>query len=295
MKRSSRIEYVRRINRLLDHISHNPTEEYNLNDMAEIANFSPFHFHRIFSALVGETPQDFIRRVRLEQAVLRMELNSKPNFTRIAIDCGFPSPAHFTKSFKRYFGVSPRMYKKSKKRHVFPDAKSYTLGETIPQAWEERNTEITVRTMPTFHVAYVRHIGEYDMRIGLAWRKLMKWAANHPSVNPRGLRISRSYDDPEVTPEGMKRYDACLCVDVDIDPEDEIGITDIEGGLYGEFRYEGPVAGIDSFFEHVFKAVIPDSGYDIRNAPIYRTHDEGSAEQMRRKCSGNLYIPLKPL
>ncbi len=63
-----RAEYRARINRVIDHIDRNIGRSLRLEDLARTAHFSPFHFHRIFSALVGETLNAYIQRRRAEAA-----------------------------------------------------------------------------------------------------------------------------------------------------------------------------------------------------------------------------------
>ncbi len=63
-----REEYISRINRVMDYIEVNIVQDLSLENLAEVANFSRFHFHRIFRAMVGETLHQFIQRIRLEKA-----------------------------------------------------------------------------------------------------------------------------------------------------------------------------------------------------------------------------------
>jgi len=63
-----REEYVSRINRVIDHIEANLDTDLSLERLAEVAGFSPFHFHRIFRAMMGETLNQFIQRLRIEKA-----------------------------------------------------------------------------------------------------------------------------------------------------------------------------------------------------------------------------------
>src|SRR5436305_8821653 len=64
--------YVERVNRAIDHIVLHRAEPLRLEDVSEAAGFSPFHFHRIFKAIVGETLNQFVKRQRLERALYRM-------------------------------------------------------------------------------------------------------------------------------------------------------------------------------------------------------------------------------
>ena len=81
---SSRREYERRINRVIDHVQAHLDGDLTLERLAEVAAFSPFHFHRVFAAITGETLSDFIRRVRLERAAGALTLLPE---TSIIEDC----------------------------------------------------------------------------------------------------------------------------------------------------------------------------------------------------------------
>ena len=63
-------EYTARINRVLDYIEANIDTALSLETLAGVAHFSPFHFHRIFKAMTGETLNRFIQRIRVEKAAM---------------------------------------------------------------------------------------------------------------------------------------------------------------------------------------------------------------------------------
>ncbi|MBL7135447.1 MAG: helix-turn-helix transcriptional regulator [Candidatus Marinimicrobia bacterium] len=76
-----------------------------LNELVAVAHFSPFHFHRLFRAFVGETLKQFIQRIRLEKAAERLITNPLESITAIALDSGFSGSATFARAFKEYFCV----------------------------------------------------------------------------------------------------------------------------------------------------------------------------------------------
>ena len=89
-------QYIARINRVIDHIEETLGDELRLKNLARVARFSPFHFHRIFSARVGETLNHFIQRIRIEKAASNLVGNPKQSITTVAIDGGFSSSATFS-------------------------------------------------------------------------------------------------------------------------------------------------------------------------------------------------------
>src|SRR5207248_7397248 len=91
-----------------DHIKGHLAEPLPIGELARLAHFSPFHFHRIFRSIVGEPLHAFIRRLRLEQAVFRMQHGPKATLTAIALQTGFASSSDFSRAFKQAYGKSPR-------------------------------------------------------------------------------------------------------------------------------------------------------------------------------------------
>lgn len=105
------MEYIHPINRAIDYIEANLTQEIDLSEVAAVAGYSPFHFGRLFRAMTGETPGGYIRKRRLSEAA-RQLLASKRRILDIALDHQFGSQAAFTRAFRAAFGISPGAYRK---------------------------------------------------------------------------------------------------------------------------------------------------------------------------------------
>ena len=93
-------EYQQRINKAIDFIEKHYSDDLTLDLLAREANFSKYHFHRIFYTLIGETLFEFIQRIRLEKAASRLFLNKDLPISDVAYDCGFSSPSVFARAFK---------------------------------------------------------------------------------------------------------------------------------------------------------------------------------------------------
>ena len=114
----------------------------SLHRLAARAGWSPFHFHRTFRHVTGETPKRYTQRLRLEQAAARLAAGSDPVLA-IAGAAGFASHAVFTRAFRRQFGCTPIVYREAARRDVPAQARA-------------RHTTITERTGPCvglFHIA----------------------------------------------------------------------------------------------------------------------------------------------
>lgn len=99
-------EYISRINRVLDYIESHLANSLTLDELANVAKFSKFHFHRIFSSFIGETVFEFIQRIRLERAADMLKTAPNKSITEICYDCGFINQSSFAKIFKKHFRVS---------------------------------------------------------------------------------------------------------------------------------------------------------------------------------------------
>ena len=102
--------YVKRILKVLVYIEDHIDGEMALEELAQVAAYSPFHFHRIFQAIVGETVHKYVRRLRLEKAASRLRHSNKP-ITDIALDASFDTSSAFTRVFKQCMGQAPRNYR----------------------------------------------------------------------------------------------------------------------------------------------------------------------------------------
>src|ERR1700675_1204202 len=105
-------EYSQRIDRVIDYLRENLHRQVKLGELAHVACFSEFHFHRIFGAVSGETLNNFTNRLRLEKAA-RLLRYSDQSLTDIALDCGFSSSAAFSRAFRYGYDTSPSQFRKS--------------------------------------------------------------------------------------------------------------------------------------------------------------------------------------
>ncbi len=106
-------DYKRRLLRVLVHIQGHLDERLRLEELAGLACFSPCHFHRVFTGMVGESVKEHVRRLRLERAATQLKLGTAP-VTSIAFDAGYESHEAFTRSFRAAFGLSPSQFRSSK-------------------------------------------------------------------------------------------------------------------------------------------------------------------------------------
>ena len=98
------------IEEVMRYIRTHLNEPLNREMLAEVAGFSVPHFHRVFTAHVGESAASFVRRLRLERAAHKLRMGAV-NITEVALAAGYDTHAAFSKAFKQQFGLSPREFR----------------------------------------------------------------------------------------------------------------------------------------------------------------------------------------
>jgi AraC family transcriptional regulator len=313
-----RREYISRINRVMDYINHHLEDELDLGTISSVACFSPFHFHRIFAAMTGETLGDHIRRIRLERAAQYLSGDPNLSVTEISGKCGFSTSSAFARAFKSYFGMSASKWQSrhvsfqsnsgktdSKKSQVSSkDRKDVNspLGYNMDAKYATINKrrkamKVEIKKLPGFHVAYMRHFGPYGSGVSKHWGVFRKWAVprgflGKEAVNPVALGIS--HDDPSITPPAKCRYDACAVVPADYKAEPGVNLADIPGGKYAVYRFKGTDKNIGRTWIEMYSSWLPESGFQCDDRPCFelytaehKCHPDGSWE-----C--DICIPVKP-
>lgn len=102
-------EHIEAVQRMQDHIEMHWMEEITLADLARASHFSPWYAHRLFTEQVGLTPGDYVRRLRLSRAALRLR-DEDLSITEAAFAAGFGSVDGFQRAFLREFGCNPGAY-----------------------------------------------------------------------------------------------------------------------------------------------------------------------------------------
>ncbi len=290
MKNETERIYRQRILEVLVHIQSRLDEPLPLEELAGIACFSPFHFHRIFKGLVGEPVGEHIRRLRLERATHALA-NSRRSVLDVALEAGFETHESFSRAFRKMFGRSPSSWRRR------PDGSSPALPPRPspilkPKLKGGTRMKIRIEKVPPRQVAFIRHIGPYE-ECGAAWERLCAWAGRRGLLGPETAAVGVSYDDPDVTPPAKIRYDACVTVGEDVEPEGEIGVRTLPGGEFAIAEHRGPYSGLKDAYSRIYGEWAPTSGRMVGNAPCYEVYLNDPARTPPERLLTEIYVPLE--
>ncbi len=304
-------EYLGRINRVMDYVETHLDEGFSLEGLADIAGFSRYHFHRLFTTIVGESLFHFIQRVRLERAAAWLVINPTKSITEIALDSGFSGPAPFSRAFRGAFGVSPSHWRRAGGQVGKPGKTNSKNGkeesENCPYSgsnMNERSTQIKnqgvrVETLPEMTLAYVRHVGPYQGDAELferLWNKLMKWAGPRGlTERPEARYLIIYHDAPEITEEEKLRLSVCLSVPEDTEVEGDIGRMILPSGRYAMARFEVTPADYGAAWGWTYGVWLPESGYQPDDRPTFELYPEPTKIGPNGEMTVDIVVPVKPL
>lgn len=292
--------YARRVNRVIDHIKDHLAEPLPLDDLARVAHFSPFHFHRIFRAFTGEPVHAFVRRLRLEKAVFLMAHGPRATLTSVAVRCGFASSSDFSRAFKQVYGFNPRGYsrerflKESKIRQDLLANAGYSFETTAPAGNPDR-FRVRLVDCPARPIAYVRVIGGYEPRRILAgFDRLMAWSRRRGLV-PGAQLIGMSQDDPEVTPAAKYQFDWCLVLPSGVTPDGEVTAGTIPANRFAAVRCRGDIHKELRAWQYLFRTWLPSGGYQPTHDPAIEVYHRDPAADGWAAFDMDCCLPVKPL
>ena len=291
--------YNQRLNLVLNHINKHVNGDLSLAVLADVAGFSPYHFHRIFKTLVGENLNNFVVRKKLERAVALLKASPRTSLTQVAFDCGFRSSSDFSRTFKKYFDIPPSRWDRisplrdSKIRQAESGLPLYHLDE-LSHIAAQAEFAVGLKSFPACRVAYIRVADAYVAgNLLQAYERLMGWVERHAG-HKRGLLIGMSQDDPDVTPLSQCRYDICLTVDEAINGDEEVSVRLLPACRLAYIHCAGDIEKVDRAWQYLYRYWLPNSNYVPDNLPaieLYRqTPDEIGWLNYDLECA----IPIVP-
>ncbi len=294
------LDAARRITQGLD-------EALDLASLASPACMAPLHFHRVFRGLLGETPLQLHRRLRLERAAWRLAQHAD-TVLAIALDAGYETHEAFTRAFRDGFGRSPTEHREAARRtqsmahhHLqaacglhfngpamsLPTDLSHLLLHTGAAAME-----VEIQTRPALRVAALAHTGPYNT-IGSAFERLGGIAG------PAGLfahadaqMVAVYLDDPETVPTQQLRSAAGVIVPPHAALPAALHEINLPAGRWASTLHCGPYDGLGDTWQRLLGQWLPASGHRVAQGEFYELYlnHPGNAEPGALRT--RLYVPL---
>lgn len=277
-------EYRKQVNIVIEYIDNHLHEPIELVRLADVSHFSPYHFHRIMRAFLGEPIGAYIVRRRLETAAMLLRYTDLP-VSEIAYKVGYDVPSSLSKAFKNQYGISPADYRNDKE---------FIIMSTVKKDVELHIKKVKVVDVPARKVIYIRLTGEYgSLDYSGTWGELWQFVKEHKLFTAGIEHLAIYRNDPKVTEPSKLTSDLCLVVHKDANPQGKVGVKELEGGKYAMFHYQGTYQNLDAVYDKIYADLLPSSGLKLRNEPVLEKYLNNPDSTEPEKLKTEIYVPVE--
>lgn len=273
-KEDTEAEYYKAINKVLDYINEHINEANDIDTLSKVANISPFHFHRIFTSIIGENPGAYIQRLRLEYVAEKLR-TSKLSLNTLADKTGYSSPQALSKAFKKRFGIPPSIYK------ITPEEWSIKHADQLfPRICNIYTKDILYRQSSAPSLSYNE-----------TWRKLYTYAVFSGLFSEDSESIGISFCDQEENETPM--FHPALSVKSPFTPNTEFGYRQIKKGLFAVFTHKGDYKNLPNLYKSIWFVWLPESRYKLRyNEVMFEKYLNNPSNTEQNELLTEIYIPI---
>jgi len=278
-------DYADRLERAVAHIWENLDADLDFAKLADVACFSPYHFHRIYRTITGETVDQTVRRLRLHRAAGRLAGRNGDSgvepIREIAAEAGYSSVEAFSRAFSRAYGRPPSDYREGVSATQAP-------GASAPS----REYEVEIVETPAMRLAGRVHLGDYQ-KIGQAFERVFAWAGPRGLITPETRSVAEYYSDVCDGPAVELRSFAGFTVGADFEPQGEIEVREIPTGRGARLMHVGPYAELETAYRYLYGAWLPGSGEQPADRPCFEEYLNDPREVPPSELRTAVVLPLE--
>jgi len=291
-------------------------EALDTQALAAPACMAPLHFHRIFRGLVGETPLQLHRRLRLERAASRLA-GGEDTVLRVALDAGYETHEAFTRVFRDAFGRTPTEHRALAKAATgvagdcaAPRSPSHRLqaacglhveGDHVSFPAQEAavfihlgalNMDVQIENRPALRVAAVPHRGPYNT-IGDAFGQLGRLAgAAGLLAHGDAFMVALYHDDPETVPAPQLRSSAGVTIPETAVLPPTLQELRLPAGRWARTLHRGSYRGLGDCWQRLIGQWLPHSGLRMGAGDCYELYLNDPSITPEESLETLLFVPL---
>jgi AraC family transcriptional regulator len=281
MKAENWTNYEDRLTRVTAYVYDHLHEDLNLQTLADVAALSPYHWHRIYHSIRGETIAATVRRLRLQRAAADLAQTAR-TVEDIAVRAGYGGAQAFTRAFSDAYALPPATYREQGSHSDFkPGQLDAPRG-----SWS-----IKTRRVPAIQMLSIEHRGPY-LTIGKSFEALFG-RAGAQNLLPSNIRmVGIFYDDPTIVPEDKLCSRAAIEATKTTEVIPPLERVEIKGGDYAILRHKGPYADMRAAYLWLFGTWLPQSGREAADAPVFEDYLNSPSQTPPSELLTDMYLPL---
>ncbi len=303
-------DHHKRIRKVLAFIQENLSIDISLAKMAEVANFSPFHFQKLFTQYVGESPKQYVLRLRLERIAHNLKLFPEQSVYELSLQSGFSSPSTFGRAFKNYYGITPNEFRKLSNTEISKictskNNKGKDFDIHSHEFWsvnfdENESVDFTsggkieVIKLSSLKVVFIdSHLGNSNA-VKNTFKTLYNIASPRDLINNETRFIGIFLDLPFFTELSKCRFRACITLPANVDIPKEIAVYEIPENKYATYPIKGSTLDMLKNLVAFKYHWLDNSGYQIVEAIGYEEYPTNPAFEEYENIERKIFIPVKP-
>lgn len=264
---------MQRFFKSIEYIEQHLFDKISVHEIAAASFYSTYHFSRIFKALVGDTPKEYLRKRRLTVAATKL-LQNDTGILELALECQFDSQEAFTRAFKSLFNITPAQYRKQNdpfrllyKDQFSPHMLSFLQNEISMEP------EIIIRPAVKL-VGVARQYDSADLSLPKLWSAFAPYRDSIPNrIGKDSFGIYESYQEQE---DDVSFSYICTVAVANFDdiPEGMIS-RELPEQMYAKFVHKGSVANLEQTLKYIWGSWLPKSDYDYVEKPDFELYGQG--------------------
>jgi AraC family transcriptional regulator len=286
--------YLVRMRAVLAHIDAHLEDALDVEQLAGVAAFSKYHFHRQFTLLFGMNVGRYVQLLRLKRAAHQLAYRDDARITDIALACGYEGPEAFARAFRRQARQSPSDFRAAPEWAPWAadlHALRALRSQHMPAQPQTQSVEIVERD--AIPVAAIEHRAD-PARLGDTLRAFIAWRREHrlhPSIS---ATYNIVYNNPDDVPPEDFRIDICAATPEPIAPNAAgVMAKTLAGGRYAVLRHTGSDDTLGQSVAYLYAEWLPASGEDLRDAPLLFQRVRFYPDVPEHEAVTDILLPLR--
>ena len=275
-------KYQDRLDRVINYIYENLDEDIDLTLLAEVACLSPYHWHRVYRAMKGESIVATVKRLRLHRAAAQLA-NTKMPLDKVISRSGYGSASAFSRAFSDRYGMPPAKFReRGRPSNLFS---SVTEGNAQMHQVEIKRSDEMV-------LVGLFHQGPYH-EIGKAFEKLNVFGRSEGLMGPDMRSFGVYFDDPDIVSTSELNSFAGIVETHETYPEAPFERVQFGGGRFAVMRFKGPYAELPSAYHWFYGTWLVQSEQILRDAPCLEAYLNNPREVAPSELLTEIYMPIE--
>lgn len=279
-KEETQNEYHKAISRVLGYMHTHLNENPGIDTLSGIACVSPYHFHRMFKAIIGENTGAYQLRLRMEYVAVQLR-SGHHTLEQLAEETGYNGIPALSKAFRKYYGMAPSVYRSSP-------------SEPVSRNVSKERFRTAIRDISPFTVICTPVSGEEPVKeaCAKAWGAVEMYAREKALLGDNPETIGLSFDGHNPSIRGRHLFYACLSVLEPFISEDPLSFLTIDGGLYAVFLVKGSYQRLSELYRFIYFEWLPVSRYAIRSGLSFEKYLDNPLVVPEQEARTEVYLPV---